>query len=137
MQVSKSKDKTSSQRPPSCEDRPAPPVQYGPIFGCICCHGLQFLSSVVELETVGALRSREARARFLDLPYVARNPALFRQLDKYWICLRCRDNVAKDSLPPMSAKNMLGATWSLVPPRLRRLSQPELEMVSLPRVSLY
>ena len=137
LQVSKSKDKTISQRPSSSGVSPAPPVLYGPIFGCSCCHGLHFLSSVVELETVEALRSREARARFLDLPYVARNAALFRQLDKYWLCRRCRENVAKNSMPPLSAKNMLGATWALVPRRLRRLSQLELEMVSLDRVSVY
>ena len=93
------------------------------------------MSSVVELETVETLRTRATRARFLDLPYVARNPALFRQLDKYWLCRTCKDSVAKGLMPPLAARNMLGATWAEVPPRLRKLSQAEMEMVSLVRVS--
>ena len=125
----------SQTSPVTCGDRPSPPIHYGPIFGCVCCHGLQFLSSVVDLETVQTLRSRETRAVFIDLLYVARNPSLFVQLDKHWICRRCKDVVAQGSMPPMAARNMLGATWVEVPRRLRTLSQPEREMVSLTRVS--
>ena len=90
---------------------------------------------MVELACVEGLRSGEAKNRFLDLQYVARNPAVFIQLDRYWVCKSCRDVVNRGSMPPMAAKNMLGDTWSSLPPYMRRLSQPELEMVGLTRVS--
>ena len=136
LQVSKSKDKTSSQRLPvaSCGLR-APPVLYGPVFPCISCHGLHFLPSVVELASIEGLMSAEARQRFLDLQYLERNPALFLQLDRHWVCRRCREEVTRGSMPPLAARNMLGATWSHLPPYMRRLSQPELAMSALTRVS--
>ena len=136
LQVSKSKAKASSQRLPvaSCGLQP-PPVLYGPVFPCICCHGLHFLPSVVELACAEGLRSGEARERFLDLPFVSRNPALFIQLDRYWVCRSCKEEVTRGSMPPLAARNMLGATWSHLPPYMRRLSQPELAMSALTRVS--
>ena len=96
-----------------------------------------FLHSVVELTKVESLRSEEARARYLDIVYVARNPALFLQLDRLWLCRMCKKSVDLDSMPPMAARNMLGATWSMLPPYMRGLSQPELSMVGLTRVSGY
>ena len=134
--VRREKRQAISQTPPvTCGDRHSPAIIYGPIFGCVCCHSLQFLSSVEDLETIQALRSREARATFIDLQYVARNPSLFLQLDKYWFCRRCKDVVDRGSMPPLAARNMLGASWVAVPQRLLRLSQPEREMVALTRVS--
>ena len=137
-QVTKSKEQACSQRPLTTSGGlPAAPATYGPIFGCVSCHGLMFLPSVVEVAKAECLRSQEAKARYLDLEYVARNPALFLQLDRHWLCRKCKDSIDVGSMPPLAAKNMLGATWSHLPSWMRKLSQPELEMVHLTRVSIF
>ena len=138
LQRSKNKQQSVIQRPALTNaGLPADSPHYGPIFPCICCNGLQFLSSVVELGKVEALRSPEARDRFLDVQNVLANPALFLQLDRHWVCRRCQETMARNTMPPLAAKNGLPATWSLLPAYMRRLSLPELEMVHLGRVSRY
>ena len=111
------------------------PVSYGPQFSCVCCHMHKFLWSVVELSEVQGLKTGEAKARFLDLPYLAAHPALFLQLDRNWCCHKCQKSLDRGIMPALAAKNGLGATWSSVPRQLRDLSQPELEMAGLSRVS--
>ena len=110
---------------------------YGPVFPCVSCHTLNFLPAVMELSTVEALWPGEARDRFLDLQYVARNPNLFSQLDRNWICRKCQESVAKGDMPPLAAKNSLLETWSQLPRYLRTLSQPELSIGGLTRVRKY
>ena len=128
----KNRQKAGSQRP-----APTPGLEatYGPIFPCVSCHTLNFLPGVVELSRVEVLRGGEARHRFLDMEYVDRNPTLFQQLDLYWVCRRCQESMAKGSMPPLAARNSLPETWSQLPRYLRSLTQPELEMGGLTRVS--
>ena len=123
---------TGSQRPAATTGIQA---CYGPVFPCVSCHTLNFLPAVEELSRVEVLWPEEARDRFLDLEYAARNPSLFSQLDRNWICRKCLESVAKGDMPPLAAKNSLPETWSQVPRRLRTLSQAELSIGGLTRVS--
>ena len=80
------------------------------------------------------LRSEEARARFIELPYVEAHPALFLQLDRHWVCKQCQKEVDKEEMPPLAAKNGLAATWASLPRYMKSLTDTELQMVALTKV---
>ena len=128
FQDTKRKEETRHQKPLE---------MYGPMFTCVSCHCHHFLTTVVELPNVEALRSEEARNRFLDVPYIASNPSLFVQLDQHWVCRRCREVLSSGNMPPLAAKNKLAATWAALPKYLRSLSPTEADMAGLTRVSRY
>lgn len=96
-----------------------------------------FLGSVVELDAVDGLGTQEARAQFLDLPFLNSHASLFLQLDRRWCCLNCRKELNSGRLPKLAARNGLAITWAALHPSLRNLSQTELEVLSLARVSFF
>ena len=104
------------------------------MFTCVCCQGHKFLHSVVELSQVAGLRTGEARARFLDLDLLARQPVLFLQLDRNWCCRTCQKALDSSQMPALAARNGLAATWGSLPQQLRDLNQTEQEIVALTRV---
>ena len=102
-------------------------VMGGPLFGCaICCQHF-YQSAMVRLEQVA------------DMPCLKDNGLLnmyfthhlmahqLRQLDSFWCCRFCKEDMAKGSVPSLAQENGLSPTWLQLP----ELVQEEHEATSL------
>ena len=109
-------------------------LRYGPQFPCMVCHGVCFLSNVVEARGVRGLQTEEGQERFLEKSFILKNIEMFTALDSEWICVTCRKGVDNGSLPQMAAKNGLSNTWAVLPSSLLDLKGVEHEMFSLNQI---
>ena len=109
-------------------------LRYGPQFPCMVCHGVCFLSNVVEARGVRGLQTEEGQERFLEKSFILKNIEMFTALDSEWICVTCRKGVDDGSLPQMAAKNGLSNTWAVLPASLLNLKGVEHEMFSLNQI---
>ena len=105
-------------------------VRYGPIFGCVSCHSANFLSEVVELETVVGLATPEQNQRFLDLGFLQDHIPLLQQLGTGWCCHSCKSAINAGRLPPLSAVNNLLPGWAHLNQSLQSLNPLEQEVIA-------
>jgi hypothetical protein len=107
-------------------------VRYGPMFPCVCCHGLFYRHGVAEAEGVQGIRRGSAgQKHFLDVPYITSHLAMFTRLGRQWCCTLCMVAVDAGRLPALAARNQLEATWTSLPPALLTLRPEELELCGL------